>query len=55
LWFHIGTIVDEESIKLGVNATPQFIGSLAELVWSQIGMLKMFLSIRWKRADRLFN
>jgi hypothetical protein len=38
LWFHIGKIVDEETIKLGVNATPQFIGSLAELVWAQIGM-----------------
>lgn len=30
-------MVDEESIELGVNATPQFIGSLMELVWAQIG------------------
>jgi hypothetical protein len=30
--------VDEETIKLGVNATPQFIGALTELVWVQIGM-----------------
>ncbi len=37
LWFHIGKIVDEETIKLGVNATPQFIGSLTQLVWAQIG------------------
>ncbi|KAJ9643831.1 MHF histone-fold complex component [Knufia peltigerae] len=37
LWFQVGKIVDEESINLGVNATPQFIGSLMELVWAQIG------------------
>ena len=24
-------------MKLGVNATPQFIGALTEMVWSQIG------------------
>ncbi|GKZ53183.1 hypothetical protein AnigIFM49718_005767 [Aspergillus niger] len=29
-------IVDEETIKLGVNATPQFIGALTEMVWAQI-------------------
>lgn len=39
LWFQIGKIVDEETMKMGVNATPQFIGSLTELVWTQIGML----------------
>jgi hypothetical protein len=37
LWFHIGKIVDEETLKLGVNATPHFIGNLVELVWTQIG------------------
>jgi hypothetical protein len=37
LWLSIGKIVDEETIKLGVNATPQFIGALTEMVWSQIG------------------
>ncbi|KAL8866227.1 MAG: hypothetical protein Q9174_006425 [Haloplaca sp. 1 TL-2023] len=36
LWFSVGKIVDEETLKLGVNATPQFIGALTELVWSQI-------------------
>ena len=41
LWFHIGKIVDEETLKLGVNATPQFIGSLTELVWAQIGMVTL--------------
>ena len=39
LWFSIGKIVDEETLKLGVNATPQFIGALTEMVWAQIGML----------------
>ena len=42
LWFQVGKIVDDETIKLGCNATPQFIGSLTELVWAQIGM---FVSI----------
>ena len=37
LWFSIGKIVDEEALKLGVNATPQFIGALTEMVWAQIG------------------
>ncbi|RAQ41989.1 apoptosis-inducing TAF9-like domain 1 family protein [Aspergillus flavus] len=38
LWLAIGKIVDDETIKLGVNATPQFIGALTEMVWAQIGM-----------------
>ncbi|KAI4174374.1 MAG: hypothetical protein LQ343_002308 [Gyalolechia ehrenbergii] len=38
LWFSIGKIVDEETLKLGVNATPQFIGALTEMLWAQIGM-----------------
>ncbi|KAI4128608.1 MAG: hypothetical protein LQ338_002642 [Usnochroma carphineum] len=37
LWFSIGKIVDEEILKLGVNATPQFIGALTEMLWAQIG------------------
>ncbi|GAB1217990.1 hypothetical protein ATERTT37_007236 [Aspergillus terreus] len=35
LWLSIGKIVDEETIKLGINATPQFIGALTEMVWAQ--------------------
>ncbi|KAL3433690.1 hypothetical protein BDV09DRAFT_196493 [Aspergillus tetrazonus] len=42
LWLSIGKIVDEETIKLGVNATPQFIGALTELVWVQIGTSSQF-------------
>jgi centromere protein S len=36
LWFQIGKIVDEETLNLGIHATPQYIGSLTELVWTQI-------------------
>jgi hypothetical protein len=39
----IGKIVDEETIKLGVNATPQFIGALTEMVWAQIGIFYYFM------------
>lgn len=38
LWFSIGQIVDEESLRWNRNATPQFIGALTELVWTQIGI-----------------
>lgn len=37
LWFAVGKIVDEESIKQNCNATPQYIGALTEMVWAQIG------------------
>ncbi|KAF4978119.1 hypothetical protein FZEAL_5451 [Fusarium zealandicum] len=36
LWYAVGQIVDEESVSRNRNATPQFIGALTELVWSQI-------------------
>ncbi|KIV87195.1 hypothetical protein PV11_02757 [Exophiala sideris] len=52
LWFQIGKIVDEESINLGVNATPQFIGSLMELVWAQIGNAAVDLESFAKHAGR---
>ncbi|TVY54978.1 Centromere protein S [Lachnellula suecica] len=37
LWFSIGKIVDEETQRLNTTATPQFIGALTEMVWTQIG------------------
>ena len=37
LWFSIGKIADEETARLHTTATPQFIGALTEMVWSQIG------------------
>ena len=30
-------MVDDESMRWNRNATPQFIGSLTELVWTQMG------------------
>ncbi|KAL7267257.1 MHF histone-fold complex component [Rhizina undulata] len=36
LWYSIGKIVDEESLSLELNATPQFIGALTEMVWAQL-------------------
>jgi len=44
LWFSIGKIVDEETLRLNTNATPQFIGALTEMVWSQIGILASMIS-----------
>ena len=46
LWFSIGKIVDEETLRLGVNATPQFIGALTEMVWAQIG--KCVIMVSWR-------
>lgn len=33
----MGKIVDEESLRRNRNVTPQFIGALMEMVWTQIG------------------
>ncbi|KAK5662985.1 hypothetical protein OQA88_6399 [Cercophora sp. LCS_1] len=37
LWYHIGKYVDKETARRGLNATPQYIAALTELVWNQIG------------------
>ncbi|EAW16321.1 CENP-S family protein [Aspergillus fischeri NRRL 181] len=52
LWLSIGKIVDEETIKLGVNATPQFIGALTEMVWAQIETVSQDLEFFAKHAGR---
>ncbi|MCJ1375657.1 hypothetical protein MMC20_006894 [Loxospora ochrophaea] len=52
LWFSIGKIVDEETLKLGINATPQFIGALTELVWAQIETVSHDLENFAKHAGR---
>ncbi|KAF2766140.1 hypothetical protein EJ03DRAFT_191930 [Teratosphaeria nubilosa] len=36
LWYSIGKTVDSLACEQDFNATPQFIGGLSELVWSQI-------------------
>ena len=54
LWFSIGKIVDEETLKLGVNATPQFIGALTEMVWAQIGRLQVLVTAKARaHADKV--
>ncbi|KAJ5148197.1 uncharacterized protein N7443_000207 [Penicillium atrosanguineum] len=52
LWMSIGQIVDEETMKLGVNATPQFIGALTEMVWTQIETVSQDLESFAKHAGR---
>lgn len=52
LWFSIGKIVDEETLKLGVNATPQFIGALTEMVWAQIESVSTDLESFARHAGR---
>ena len=47
LWYHVGQLVDEETINLGTNATPQYIGSLMEMVWAQIGTDLSVLYLRF--------
>lgn len=37
LWYAIGQFVDEKSLESDLNATPQFIGALTELVYTQVG------------------
>ena len=36
LWYSIGQYIDEECLSSSLNATPQFIGALTELVYTQI-------------------
>ncbi|KAI4279955.1 MAG: hypothetical protein L6R38_004846 [Xanthoria sp. 2 TBL-2021] len=52
LWFSVGKIVDEEALKLGVNASPQFIGALTELLWTQIANVSEDLRAFARHAGR---
>ncbi|CAI0644714.1 Centromere protein S [Colletotrichum sp. SAR11_59] len=52
LWFAVGKIVDEESLKQNCNATPQFIGALTEMVWSQIESVAIDLENFSRHARR---
>jgi len=36
LWYSIGSTIDAISLEQNINATPQFIGALTEVVWTQI-------------------
>ncbi|QIW97282.1 hypothetical protein AMS68_002800 [Peltaster fructicola] len=37
LWYHVGNMIDSVAIEQNINTTPQFIGGLSEMLWSQIG------------------
>ncbi|KAK1243604.1 hypothetical protein MKX08_001742 [Trichoderma sp. CBMAI-0020] len=52
LWYAIGQIVDEESLKSTRNATPQFIGALTEMVWTQIENVAVDLETFCNHAGR---
>ncbi|KAM7204371.1 centromere protein S [Rhypophila sp. PSN 637] len=52
LWFAIGKMVDEESLRRNRNATPQFIGALTELTWTQIENVAIDLESFSKHAGR---
>ena len=51
----MGTLVDGETLNLGINATPQFIGALTELTYGQIENiaqdLEAFAKHRKGKAD----
>lgn len=37
-------MVDDDCLRRNRNATPQFIGALTEMVWTQIGMTLLLFS-----------
>ncbi|KAI4752422.1 hypothetical protein E4T52_04358 [Aureobasidium sp. EXF-3400] len=52
LWYSIGSIIDAISLESDLNATPEFIASLTELVWSQILTSGADLEAFAKHANR---
>ncbi|KAM3499758.1 hypothetical protein MY10362_007003 [Beauveria mimosiformis] len=52
LWYAVGQIVDEECMRRNRNATPQFIGALTELVWTQIENVAVDLESFANHASR---
>ncbi|OAQ64285.1 kinetochore component CENP-S domain-containing protein [Pochonia chlamydosporia 170] len=52
LWFAVGQIVDEECLRRNRNATPQFIGALTEMVWTQIENVAIDLESFANHASR---
>lgn len=52
LWHSIGKTVDAVGLEGNVNATPQFIGSLTELVHAKITTAAIDLEAFAKHADR---
>ncbi|KAF2017096.1 hypothetical protein BU24DRAFT_490327 [Aaosphaeria arxii CBS 175.79] len=52
LWYSIGQFIDEESLDQNLNATPQFIAALTELVYTQISNTSRDLETFAKHAGR---
>ncbi|KAK0627005.1 kinetochore component CENP-S-domain-containing protein [Immersiella caudata] len=52
LWFSVGKIVDEESVRKNRNATPQFIGALTEMLWTQLENIAIDLESFSNHAGR---
>ncbi|KAF2205212.1 hypothetical protein GQ43DRAFT_437234 [Delitschia confertaspora ATCC 74209] len=52
LWYSIGQFVDEECLQHNLNATPQFIGALTEMVYTQISNTSRDLETFAKHAGR---
>ncbi|EFQ85910.1 hypothetical protein CFE70_003271 [Pyrenophora teres f. teres 0-1] len=52
LWYSIGQFIDEKSLENDLNATPQYIGALTELVYTQIANTARDLEVFSKHAGR---
>ncbi|KAH8652366.1 kinetochore component CENP-S-domain-containing protein [Xylariales sp. PMI_506] len=52
LWHAVGKMVDDESLRRNRNVTPQFIGALMEMVWSQIESVATDLESFSRHAGR---
>lgn len=52
LWYSIGQYIDEECLSSDLNATPQFIGALTELVYTQIANTARDLEVFSRHAGR---
>ncbi|RMZ71273.1 Centromere S [Pyrenophora seminiperda CCB06] len=52
LWYSIGQFIDEKSLEHELNATPQYIGALTELVYTQIANTARDLEVFSKHAGR---
>ncbi|KAI1308787.1 kinetochore component CENP-S-domain-containing protein [Xylaria venustula] len=52
LWFAVGKMVDEETLRINRNVTPQFIGALTEMVWTQIENVALDLESFSRHAGR---
>ncbi|KAL2067638.1 hypothetical protein VTL71DRAFT_15734 [Oculimacula yallundae] len=52
LWFSVGKLVDEEASSLNTTATPQFIGSMSEMVWAQLENVAIDLESFARHANR---